>query len=173
MDYSRIYTDIHEANPKKWAGSTIKRWVPAISGLVSKYQPKTLIDYGCGKGYQYLNHRIHEQWGGILPHCYDVGVRQLAKKPEGMFDGALCTDVLEHVEEEDAESTIAEVCAYVLKGFVFFSISCKPCRDIVLPDGRNGHINQKPPSWWLAILRKYNTDDRSVYAVFDVEEPAA
>lgn len=155
IDYAKVYGEIHETKPKHWAGTTVRKYIPIIKELVAQYKPTRMLDYGCGKGYQYLAHRIHEQWGGILPYCYDVGVRQLSGKPEGKFQGLICTDVLEHVEEQDADDIIADALSFLSSGFAFFSISCRPCKDIILPDGRNGHINQQTPEWWSKKFEKH------------------
>jgi hypothetical protein len=50
-------------------------------------QPDRLLDYGSGKGYQYLARRYHERWGGLLPHCYDIGVQQLSPSPRASSAG--------------------------------------------------------------------------------------
>ena len=177
MDYATIYQKIHEEKPKHWAGTTIRRHVDKIAALVLETHAKSLLDYGCGKGFQYLRDRVHDQWGGLLPHCFDVGVRQLSARPERRFDGVISTDMLEHVEEQDVEAIIADIVGFAdrdrwrhsgLNAFVFLSISCKPCKDIVLPDGRNGHICLKPPEWWRERINKHRAGGLIIETAFDV-----
>lgn len=173
MDYAAVYQKIHEDKPKHWAGTTIRRHVDKIAALVARTHPATMLDYGCGKGFQYLRDRIHEKWGGLLPHCYDIGVRQICAKPTIKFDGVISTDMLEHIEEADTDAVIADIFSFVDPGpiddrFVFLSISCKPCKDIFLPDGRNGHLCQKPPQWWEAKIRKYERPGLIIETAYDV-----
>ncbi len=150
MDYGAVYSKLH-ANPKAFTASVVKKHVDAIAQLVSFVQPRRILDYGCGKGYQYLRNRVHERWGGLLPYCYDVGVRALSERPEGVFDGIICTDVMEHIDEPDVPLILADIVSFlnpVRPAFLFFSIACIPSHKESLPDGRNLHLTIKQPKWW-------------------------
>lgn len=167
MDYAKVYTQLHEENPKAFAGNSIKNYVHDIASLVHLFGAKTLLDYGSGKGYQYLKHRVHEHWGGILPYCYDVGVRQLSEKPEGTFDGVICTDVMEHIEEQDVDAVLRDIFGYS-NSFVFFCIACRAAKK-KLPDGRNAHLTIQPPEWWEKKL--FEAAKGKMYAVvYDTKE---
>ena len=147
MDYAASYGEMH-ANGKYFPGFSIAPYVPAIAALVDEHHPNRMLDYGCGRGLQYLKRRVHEEWGGLLPYCYDIGVKGLHEKPEGTFDGVLCVDVLEHIERVDIPDVLDELIAYTDEGgFVFLVISCRPTKKR-LPDGRDVHVTIEPPSWW-------------------------
>lgn len=159
MNYGEAYRQLHERNPKWFPGYTLKRYVSDVAELVHQIEPRNILDFGCGKGYQYLGMRVHEQWGGLLPHCYDPGVRQLDVKPEGKFDGLICTDVLEHIEAGDVAAFLDEALGYIGDDeerlrFAFFSISCRPSEHKNLPDGRNVHLTVRGPEWWMGQLNK-------------------
>lgn len=95
-----LYRRTHAGNPKRFLGYTTKLYVQPIKRLIEETGAVSLLDYGCGKGYQYLGgRRVHERWGGLLPHCYDPGVLGLHEKPERKFDGVISCDVMEHVPE--------------------------------------------------------------------------
>lgn len=172
MDYGKAYTQLHEDAGGKWfPGSTIKRYTNDIADLVRTENPRNLLDFGSGKGYQYLVLRIHEQWGGLLPYCYDVGVRQLARRPLIKFDGVICTDMLEHIEEADIPVILDDIFGFLTQEsrprFAFFSIACRPDSKMLdpagpttgklkeskkqkkLPDGRDVHVTVQPPAWWI------------------------
>ena len=155
MNYAEAYSQLHEKHPKYFPGYTLKRYVNQVQGLVSAYEPKRLLDYGCGKGYQYLSLRLHEKWGGLLPYCYDPGVRQLSTPPEGKFDGLICTDVLEHIEKKDMEAVLGGALSYLHTDsmvFAFISVSCRPAEHKTLPDGRNVHLTVQPAEWWKVFF---------------------
>ena len=67
MDYEKAYGQMHDANDRSFSGYSIKRYVQEIAALVSALdswpqynndKPR-LLDYGSGKGYQYLAKRVH------------------------------------------------------------------------------------------------------------------
>jgi len=163
-----MYREIH-VNPKRFLGYSLKRNLEEIKQIVEKHKPKSLLDYGCGKGYQYLNRRYHEYWGGLLPHCYDPGVVGLNAKPEGSFDGVLCTDVLEHVPEECIVEVLIDIFKYANK-FVYLCICTRLARK-TLPDGRNCHLTVKDEGWWEGILEGVSSSysDISLYVKYTHE----
>lgn len=173
MDYSKAYGQLH-AKGKYFPGFSISPYVPQIVRLVASHQPTSLLDYGSGRGLQYLKRRVHEEWGGLLPHCYDIGVNGLHEKPEGKFGGVICTDVMEHIEERDVSTILSELVAYTeAGGFIFLSISCRPTKK-KLPDGRDVHVTIRPPSWWIEKLKAQVTlseidgDPVRIWAAFEV-----
>lgn len=162
MDYAAEYGAMHESD-KRFPGYSLTPYVEAIGELIKGHAlelDSRILDFGSGKGFQYLARRLHERWDPpILPHCYDIGVRQLAERPEGEFDGVICTDVLEHIEEQDVNDTLNTLVNLVRRGllgdggFLFLGISCRPSRKR-LSDGRDVHVTIRPPSWWVAQVQR-------------------
>jgi hypothetical protein len=151
MSLQAEYEKMHR-NEKRFPGYSLGAYVGAIAELVDQHKPERLLDYGSGKGFQYLIRRYHEKWGGLLPYCYDIGVRQLQAKPEGLFGGVICTDVMEHIEERDVQGVLRDILSSVEdNGFAFFGISCRPTKK-KLSDGRDVHVTIRPPSWWVKQL---------------------
>lgn len=160
------YKQLHETG--LWfKGTAIKGHVDAIGRVVKETGSKTLLDYGCGKAIYYRKERIHEKWGVKMPYLYDPGVTEFEKKPVGKFDGVICTDVLEHVE--NPEEVISDLIGYAEK-FLYLCISVQnspPGKH--LPDGRPFHICVKPKDWWrerinppkdLKLILKFDTDPK-------------
>lgn len=135
-------------DPLVFGGRSLEPHVVQIAKLVRAYNAKSLLDYGCGKGEQYLKYKMHGAWGygGIMPVLFDPAVEQFAARPKGKFDGVICTDVMEHALEEDLDALLADIFGFA-RHFVFFSISCREAKRL-LPDGRNAHVTVKPPAWW-------------------------
>lgn len=140
------YRAMHQSQ-KMFRGSSLKGHVEVMADLVAKHQPQSLLDYGSGKGRQYNELNLHERWGGLKPHCYDPGYEPLAKKPQGVFDGVICTDVAEHIPESGVDAFLADVIGYASK-FAFFCIFTEPASKY-LPDGRNVHLTVRPQHWWI------------------------
>lgn len=156
-DYARLYKTMH-ANDKAFRGRSIKAAVPMICQCVERYKPRTLLDYGCGKGRQYTEDQVHEQWGGLMPTLYDVGVPEYSKHPDGPFDGIICTDVMEHIAEHDVDDVLIDLFSMIKPrddlgvSFVVFYIACRLAKKKTLPDGRNVHLTVRDPKWWATKI---------------------
>lgn len=152
MNYHEAYGEMHAANKDHFAGLSLMPHVPAIVALIKQYGSTTLLDYGCGKGHQYgAKAEAHLEFG-IMPHLYDPGVKEFARRPKRRYDGVICTDVMEHIEHGDVKSIMRDVFRYS-RHWVFFSISTRLAKK-TLPDGRNVHLTIKPAYWWDEKLKK-------------------
>ena len=143
------YRAMHQSE-KMFRGMSVKGHTEAISDLVAKHKPESMLDYGSGKGRQYDELNLHERWGGLRPTCYDPGYEPLAKKPDGKFDGVICTDVAEHIPEGNVAAFLADVVGYANK-FAFFCIFTEAARKY-LPDGRNVPRTVRPAARWIAQI---------------------
>lgn len=109
---------------------------------------KSILDYGCGKAIQYHKENIHEtHFYGIMPSLYDPAVKEYSTLPQGNFDAVICTDVLEHIEEEDVAEIIKEIYSKADR-FVYLGICNVPANSF-LPDGRNAHVTLRSLEWWV------------------------
>lgn len=124
-------------------GGAIAPYFKPIQSLVEKTGAKTILDYGCGKAQHSRGMNWPREWG-VKATFYDPAVEEFSTRPEGKFDGVICTDVLEHVEDPDW--VIQDILNYATK-FVFLSVSCRPA-DKTFKDGSNLHIHVHPPQWW-------------------------
>lgn len=139
------YRVIHATRKIYSRGGCIQRYVKDVADIVSKVPTSTILDYGCGKGKQYTEDKIHESWG-IMPTLFDPGVVGIHKLPEGKFDGVICTGVLEHIPELEIKETLARLASYAEK-WCFLVIGVGPTNKKLL-DGRQAHVTIKSPSWW-------------------------
>jgi hypothetical protein len=58
-----------------------------------------------------------------------------------------CIDVLEHIEPDLLDNVLDDL-KRVTKRIGFFTVSTSPAEK-TLPDGRNAHLIQAAPEWWL------------------------
>jgi SAM-dependent methyltransferase len=157
MNYTKEYRALHASAPGIFAGYSIMPHVDAITGLVRQHRATSLFDYGCGKGHQYSVEKVHEAWGGIMPTLYDPGVIGLSRLPfDDKFDGVICTDVLEHLEEYDLPHALRTLHAYAGK-FLFISVCARAARK-KFPDGRNVHRTIKDKRWWRRLVKEYEVE---------------
>lgn len=130
-------------------GLSIVQHAKQIGDLVATTGAKTLLDYGSGRGDAFqAPFNIHKGWGVERPTLYDPAfATHDVLPPSGVkFDGVLCSDVLEHIPEDQVDAFVAELFDYST-GFVWASVCCRPAKKS-FPDGTNLHVTVKPIDWW-------------------------
>lgn len=146
-------------------GTSSPMYAPLIRGIIQKYQPEQLLDYGCGK--QALKAALGIRDGYI---GYDPSIPEYSAKPEPA-DLVINTDVLEHVESEYVIPVLDDL-KRVTKKVGFFAIHTGPAMHI-LPSGQNAHITQRPAEWWLNLilerftLRAYEKDTHGFWCIVE------
>jgi hypothetical protein len=144
-------------------GKSLPRQAPRIKKLIQRTGAKALLDYGSGKGKQYLPagimengvvrwNSMQEYWGVESIRCYDPGYPQHSTLPEGRFDGVVCTDVLEHCPEDDMPWIVGELFGYA-RLFVFANVACYPAMK-TLPNGENAHCTIRPVEYWRQLFEE-------------------
>jgi len=138
---------LHE-DPRGFGGDG-KKHAERILNYATRIGARSICDYGCGEGT--LKPAL-ERLGfrGFIGE-YDPGmpgVRQNLPKPAQLL---ACTDVLEHIEPDRLDAVLRHQFNVAELG-AFFTIATRPANKI-LPDGRNAHLIQESPAWWLDKLR--------------------
>lgn len=139
---------MHAAYPSY--GRTAAKWGHRACTLVERYQPHSILDYGCGKGE--LKEQLTTPYRRAQVREYDPGIpgKHLPPLPA---DLVFCIDVLEHIEPDYLEAVLKHICSLTRKA-AFFTIATRVAKK-VLPDGRNSHINLADPLTWERRLAQY------------------
>lgn len=161
----RQHALLHDSH-KMFRGGLLWRYVPVIAELIRKHDATSLLDYGSGKGRQYIELEQHKDWN-ILPLCYDPAYQPYSAKPLQTFDGVICTGVAEHVLAEDIPSFLADVVGYA-KSFVFTQIGVVDSHKC-LPDGRSVHLTVQLPEWWIQHFENIDHSHIELYVDFTGE----
>lgn len=142
-EYRKEQEELHK-NPNYGVASI--SYAPIVSNLVNKLGITEILDYGAGKGnlakHLTPNHEV------AVKH-YDPSRTDIPEWTE-LPDSAqmvCCIDVLEHIEPELLENVLDHL-AELTEFFGFFTIHTGPAVK-TLSDGRNAHLTQEPPEWWL------------------------
>lgn len=179
IDYELLYGTLHRMKPKLMAGQSICRRSGIIKELIEQIGgAERILDYGSGKGHQYLINRIHEDWGVRLPYCYDIGISGLRRKPEGLFDAVLCSDVLEHIHEDDLDEVLEDIFGYVYpdkRCFIYLGIDTVEARKVFVGvddvwSGKSVHLTVQPSAWWDEKLAKYRKRPNLILKVVYYQE---
>lgn len=138
--YQSLQTEFHLQRPDY--GVSSGRHCDNIIGLAKALNTCDILDYGCGKA--------GLQKGIPWPiQNYDPCMSEYLRRPKPA-DLVVCTDVLEHIEPECLKDVMDDLKALTGKA-LFVNIACRPAKKF-LQDGRNAHLIQESPNWWLSWL---------------------
>jgi len=147
---------------RTFPGKSLPPQAGRVKRLIDLTGARTVLDYGSGKGQQYMPMPFTDDagviyadiasWWGVKVTCYDPAYAPFSNLPEGPFDGVVCTDVLEHCPEEDMEWIVGELFGYA-RLFVFANVACFPAQKR-LPSGQNAHCTVRPVKWWRALIER-------------------
>ncbi len=141
-EYRRMQEVLHR-NPDYGVASV--EYAPMVAEVMEAVGTRELLDYGAGKGRlgMTLNQLFEEPF---LIHHYEPAMPQWSTTPQPCRFVA-CIDVLEHIEPDLIDNVLDDL-QRVTAGVGFFTVDTQPAKK-VLADGRNAHLIQQPPSWWL------------------------
>lgn len=144
MKHLADYQRIHRENPRYGSGpGAADRAV--LQSWMSHETPRAVIDYGCGN-----SRAVFDLFPAAQAHFrHDPALRAFcAPPPPGLvFDAGLCTDVMEHIPEEEMDRTLERL--RLLAPVWYLIIHTAPAAQ-KLPDGGNAHVSRHPPEWWTA-----------------------
>jgi len=156
---------------------------PIMEAIKAVFNPENMLDCGCGRGTFCAYARDlgitsvgidFSEWAINNPYPRAKGLTQLGdvrdiKFPDNSFDFVLCTDIMEHIFEEDLDKVIHEL-QRVSRKWIFYNIG-SPMGEgqdhFVLKKGEvppvkwqgttvAGHVNVRPPSYWRKRLSNKN-----------------
>lgn len=130
-------------------GTAALAFGPIVQSLLTRLQPHSLLDYGCGSQRSLL--KAISLPTDALYEGYDPAVADYAEPPLPA-ELVVCIDVLEHIEPSLLANVLDHL-ASLCDPFGFFSVHTGPARK-TLPDGRNAHLTQQPQEWWLPLLEQ-------------------
>ncbi len=141
--------------PDTFCGKSLRDHVGPIAALVKECEAGTILDYGSGKAQMYApfpgasadsRWKTLSAWGGTKVTCYDPGYAPFADPVDEPHDGVICTDVLEHVADDDVPWVLDDLFRHARR-FVYAVAACYRARKI-LPNGENAHVTLQPTTWW-------------------------
>jgi hypothetical protein len=141
-EYREMQRKLHE-NPDYGVASV--GYAPLVAQIMQQVGATELLDYGAGKGRLGLTLRQHLP-SPFTIHHYDPAIPEWSATPAPCSFVA-CIDVLEHIEPHLLDNVLDDLQRVTLEKGVF-TVHTAPAVK-VLPDGRNAHLIQQQPAWWL------------------------
>jgi hypothetical protein len=129
--------------------------------LLDNVEFNSILDFGAGKGNVF--NTLVVDYPNATVHAYDP-VTFNNSLPNSV-DIIYSSDVLEHIEPELLDETLADLFNRAQK-FQYHLIACHPAKK-KLNDGRNAHLIVEEPQWWKTKLENF-TDWTITYE--DVQE---
>lgn len=128
-------------------GTSSAKHVEPILGIAKQLETRDILDYGCGKA-------LFQKGLPFPIQNYDPCISEYSRRPVAA-DIVVCTDVLEHIEPDCLKAVLDDIRSLTLK-MLFVEIACRPAKKL-LADGRNAHLIQENPNWWLTwLLPRFN-----------------
>jgi|TARA_R100001530_G_scaffold1283_4_gene2255 hypothetical protein len=186
-EYINLHENGNETIPadKMFNGISLIYYIPDLMEVVlNKEKAKSILDYGCGKGKLYssteyntlnldkkgrrLKDSLPNLWQLDYYDLYDPGYKEYSKLPKGKYDGVICTDVIEHIDENDCDWILDEIFSYGRK-FIYVTIACYQALK-TFDNGKNVHVNVQTPEYWKKKLDKLHKKypHLNVYGTMDV-----
>lgn len=141
-----------------FTGMSLLPHVGMIKSLIDQFGVRSVLDYGAGKAKFYTAPMfpstdsdqkvdLRTFWGVDEIRLYDPGYEPLSTLPLGeTFDAVICTDVMEHIPEEDMDWIIDELYGFANR-VVYACIATYPAGK-TFPNGENVHVTLKDAQWW-------------------------
>lgn len=142
-EYKNQLLELRSRRP--W-GTTGCKKAGIVNGFIEKIGAKSILDYGAGT--QSLEPEVEIDY-----HAYDPAVPGIDKRPIPTCDLVVAIDVMEHVEPIYTQAVLEDISKHATKGVLLYIPLTKAVA--ILPDGRNAHINLRPPTEWLALVKRY------------------
>ena len=122
-----------------------------VHDFVAKYQPWSLVDWGCANGN--LLNRVAADFPSIQELAgYDPGNPAYDVVPVGTYDCLVSCDVIEHFEPALLDESL-KLMQSKFSCAAFLLIACYPAKKR-LPDGRNAHLIIENADWWTEKIKQ-------------------
>ena len=136
-------------------GTASLTYAPMVAKVMNQNGVKTLLDYGAGR--MNLLRAISDR--KLVDHAFEYIPYEPAHEkhcePPAPAEMVACIDVLEHIEPDCLDAVLDDL-KRVTQAIGFFTVATGPAAKL-LPDGRNAHLIQEPPEWWLPkILARFD-----------------
>ncbi len=140
--YRSQQRELHEKNPSYGTASLV--FAPLVASQIRRLDVRELLDYGAGKCR--LRGALDSLQLDVNYYPFEPAIEALSAAPEPR-EMVACLDVLEHVEPECLDDVLDDLRRLTRRVGVF-TVHTGPAQK-TLSDGRNAHLIQRPPEWWL------------------------
>ena len=138
--YIEQYKKLHAS--KKY-GVSSEQLVERINASIAGHEFESVLDFGCGQS------KMVDKLNVPKKYRYDPAIPAYDALPVDEVDLVVCTDVLEHVPEEELDDVLKELSS--LSEDAYFVIGTALAYH-TLPNGENCHCTVHNDDWWIKKL---------------------
>ena len=177
--YKKMHVDGYKLSNGKirtseetYNGKSTLIFAKLIKEIITKNNIKTMLDYGCGKGFFYKNPSnqngleitsLKNYWG-IDIDLYDPCFEENSNLDENKsYDLVACIDVLEHIPTNDINWVLEKLLTKAKK-YLFINVACHPAIAL-LPNGNNAHVYVQPPKWWYEKILNFQNKLKDIKVI--------
>ena len=142
-EYRQQQADLHATGQYGIVG---REFAPDVARIMAQLDATELLDYGAGSRLSLKRGLDELGVSGYEYRPYEPAVPEYAGEPSPCSLVA-CIDVLEHIEPELLDNVLDDL-KRVTGAVGFYTVHTGPAIK-TLPDGRNAHLIQQGPAWWL------------------------
>lgn len=143
-EYKAVVTQIHKDHD--WGAGAIRNFGDEIEKYLKRRgKIRTVLDYGSGQGMMEKHILSTVTDREFIWTNYDPGQPGIDKRINQDYDLIISSDVLEHVEPEEIDETIAWMHKWGRSQYHHIAASTT---GLWLPDGRNAHLIIEGLEWW-------------------------
>ena len=140
-------------------GNSILQHADAIGKVLRQHGCESMIDWGCGRGDAYASpNKVYHEWGLKRKDVtlYDPAFERYHEKPTRKADAVVCSDVLEHIPEDEIDDFVLDLFDHARK-VVWASVCCRPARKCFPDTDINLHVTIRPMEWWAHKFTSLST----------------
>jgi hypothetical protein len=131
--------------------------IKPVADLVESVGPKTLLDYGCGKGY--ATDRVADQCATVDVRKFDPFVKPYTKHPTEPCDMVMCISVLQQIESDYIIPVIDDLYDLTLKNLFV---------EVIV----NKELLETAPDLWVSRFNRFKILFTSISPELQVKRPA-
>lgn len=145
----------HHAKSKTYSGSLAMPHRHDIARVIFELGVKSVLDYGAGKGEQYMGmDPLHAWWpADVALTLYDPCLPEFSEKPTGRFDLVICTHVLGSVTRRDLPAVLDEIYGFAAKA-IYFGELIGPVKKRIFSQDVLGYEGLSRAAWEDLLFRK-------------------
>lgn len=148
MKYLEYYKEIH-ATQKYGEGKNLPFNV--FANWCEARKVRSILDYGAGQSPFAVN--VGEKIGAEEVVRYDPAIKEIEVRPDRKFDVIFCTDVLEHIPEEELGEALSYMRDHSKYALIVIHTGLAKHK---LSNGENAHVTVKGKNWWQQLFSKYS-----------------